>query len=70
MLFADLCGWMSFVDAVEPEELMRVLREFHGTIGDLVKRFDATLALWRATASSSSSTTRSTSPTPRFGQYG
>ena len=43
MLFADLCGWTSFVDAVEPEELMRVLREFHGTIGDLVKRFDATV---------------------------
>jgi adenylate cyclase len=33
MLFADLCGWTSFVDAVEPEELMRVLAEFHGTIG-------------------------------------
>ena len=29
MLFADLRGWTSFVDAVEPEELMRVLREFH-----------------------------------------
>jgi adenylate cyclase len=43
MLFADLCGWTSFVDAVEPEELMRVLGEFHGTIGDLVLRFDATV---------------------------
>jgi DNA-binding response OmpR family regulator len=43
MLFADLRGWTSFVDAVEPEELMRVLGEFHGTIGGLVRRFDATV---------------------------
>jgi adenylate cyclase len=43
MFFADLRGWTSFVDAVEPEELMRVLGEFHGTIGGLVGRFDATV---------------------------
>ena len=43
MFFADLRGWTSFVDAVEPEELMRVLGEFHGTIGGLVTRFDATV---------------------------
>ena len=43
MFFADLRGWTSFVDAVEPEELMRVLREFHDTIGRLVKQFDATV---------------------------
>src|SRR5206468_1562584 len=43
MLFADLRGWTRFVDAVEPEELTRVLREFHDTIGRLVKRFDATV---------------------------
>src|SRR5215207_6154962 len=43
MFFADLRGWTSFVDAVEPEELMRVLSEFHETIGRLVKRFDATV---------------------------
>jgi adenylate cyclase len=43
MFFADLRGWTSFVDAVEPEELMRVLGEFHGTIGKLVGRFDATV---------------------------
>ncbi|MDX6504893.1 MAG: adenylate cyclase [Gaiellaceae bacterium] len=43
MLFADLRGWTSFVEAVEPEELMRVLGEFHQTIGRLVKRFDATV---------------------------
>src|SRR5204863_5191450 len=43
MLFADLRGWTSFADSVEPEELMRVLREFHDTIGGLVKQFDATV---------------------------
>jgi adenylate cyclase len=43
MLFADLRGWTGFVDAVEPEELMRVLGEFHETIGRLVARFDATV---------------------------
>jgi adenylate cyclase len=43
MLFADIRGWTSFVDAVEPEELMRVLGEFHDTIGRLVRRFDATV---------------------------
>lgn len=43
MLFADLRGWTSFVDTVEPEELIRVLGEFHAVIGTLVKRFDATV---------------------------
>ena len=43
MFFADLRGWTGFVDAVEPEELMRVLHEFHDAIGRLVKRFDATV---------------------------
>jgi class 3 adenylate cyclase len=43
MLFADLRGWTRFVDAVEPEELMRVLGEFHAVIGGLVRRFDATV---------------------------
>ncbi len=43
MLFADLRGWTGFVDAVEPEELMQVLGEFHATIGELVREFDATV---------------------------
>ncbi len=43
MFFADLRGWTRFVDAVEPEELMRVLREFHDVVGRLVKQFDATV---------------------------
>jgi class 3 adenylate cyclase len=43
MFFADLRGWSSFVDAVEPEELMSVLGEFHDVIGRLVRRFEATV---------------------------
>ena len=43
VLFADLRGWTDFVNAAEPEELMRVLREFHDVVGQLVKRFDATV---------------------------
>jgi adenylate cyclase len=43
MLFADLRGWTTFVDAVEPEELMRALGEFHQTVGRLVRRFNATV---------------------------
>jgi adenylate cyclase len=43
VFFADLRGWTNFVDAVEPEELLRVLREFHETMGRLVRRFEATV---------------------------
>jgi CheY-like chemotaxis protein len=43
VFFADLRGWTGFVDGVEPEELLRVLREFHDTIGRLVQRFEATV---------------------------
>jgi class 3 adenylate cyclase len=43
ILFADLRGWTSFSDSVEPEELIRTLGEFHSIIGGLVRRFDATV---------------------------
>jgi adenylate cyclase len=43
MIFADLRGWTNFVDSVEPEELLRVLREFHDVVGRLVKEFNATV---------------------------
>jgi CheY-like chemotaxis protein len=43
VFFADLRGWTNFVDAVEPEELMKVLHEFHETVGRLVQRFEATV---------------------------
>ena len=70
VFFADLRGWTNFVDGVEPEELLRVLAEFHETIGGLVERFEATVDFSRATASSSFSTIRSRSRTPRFGLCG
>jgi len=43
VLFCDLRGYTNFADAVEPEELMGVLGEFHEAIGRLVQRFDATV---------------------------
>lgn len=43
MVFADMRGWSRFTDAAEPEELMRVLREFHQVVGRLVKRYEATV---------------------------
>jgi DNA-binding response OmpR family regulator len=43
MFFCDLRGYTSFADAVEPEELLAVLGQFHEAVGRLVKRFDATV---------------------------
>lgn len=43
VLFCDLRGYTNFADAVEPEELMGVLGEFHTVIGELVERFEATV---------------------------
>jgi adenylate cyclase len=43
VLFCDLRGYTNFADAVEPEELMGVLSEFHETVGRLVQRFEATV---------------------------
>jgi class 3 adenylate cyclase len=43
MLFCDLRGYTSFADAVEPEELIGVLAQFHAAVGRLVTRFDATV---------------------------
>ncbi len=43
VLFCDLRGYTGFADSVEPEELLRVLGEFHEAIGRLVQRFEATV---------------------------
>jgi adenylate cyclase len=43
VLFCDLRGYTNFADAVEPEELMGVLGEFHDAIGGLVERYEATV---------------------------
>jgi adenylate cyclase len=43
VVFCDLRGFTAFAEATEPEELMTVLREYHGALGDLVFRFEGTL---------------------------
>src|SRR5438105_2445040 len=43
VLFADLRGWTAFSVSTEPEEVMGVIREFHTAMGELIKRFEATV---------------------------
>jgi adenylate cyclase len=43
VVFCDLRGFTSFAETVEPEDVMAVLGEYHGALGDLVHRFDGTL---------------------------
>jgi len=43
VLFCDLRGYTAFAESVEPEELMRVLGQFHEGIGKLVQKFEATV---------------------------
>jgi adenylate cyclase len=44
VVFCDLRGFTAFAEAVEPEDVMAVLREYHGALGELVHRFEGTLA--------------------------
>jgi class 3 adenylate cyclase len=43
VVFADLRGFTSFSDAVEPEEVTETLNEFHAAMGAHVKRWEGTL---------------------------
>ncbi len=43
VLFADMRGFTSFSATTEPEEVMGVIREFHTVMGNLIRRFDATV---------------------------
>jgi DNA-binding NarL/FixJ family response regulator len=43
VVFCDLRGFTAFAEAVEPEEVMGVLQEYHLGLGELVFRFDGTL---------------------------
>jgi len=43
VVFCDLRGFTSFAETVEPEDVMRVLDEYHRALGDLVHRFEGTL---------------------------
>ena len=42
-MFCDLRQYTSFSESSEPEEVMRVLNEYHAAMGDLVFRFGGTL---------------------------
>ena len=43
VLFCDLRGFTAFSETAEPEDVMGVLREFHGALGVLVHRYEATV---------------------------
>jgi class 3 adenylate cyclase len=43
VLFCDLRGFTAFAETAEPEELLQVLREYHATIGGLIRKYQGTL---------------------------
>ena len=43
VLVCDLRGFSAFAEAVEPEEVMVVLRDYHAGVGEELHRFEATL---------------------------
>ena len=43
VVICDLRGFTAFAETTEPEEVMRVLNEFHQTVGPLIFQFEATL---------------------------
>jgi class 3 adenylate cyclase len=43
VLFCDMRGFTAFSETAEPEDVMAVLREYHGALGPLVHRYEGTL---------------------------
>jgi adenylate cyclase len=43
VVFCDLRGYTAFTETAEPEEVLDFLREYHGSLGPLVSRFEGTL---------------------------
>jgi adenylate cyclase len=43
VLFCDMRGFTAFSETAEPEEVMAVLREYHGALGPLIHRYEGTL---------------------------
>jgi len=43
VVFCDLRGYTSFTETAEPEEVLDLLREYHGALGPLVSQFEGTL---------------------------
>jgi adenylate cyclase len=43
VLFCDLRGFTAFAETAEPEDVIRVLREYHAALGVLIDRFEGTV---------------------------
>src|SRR5262249_19388199 len=43
VVFCDLRGFTAFAETAEPEEVMSVLREYHASLGKIVRAFEGTL---------------------------
>jgi adenylate cyclase len=43
VVFTDLCGFTAFTEITEPEEVMQVLRDYHGALGRIVMVHDGTV---------------------------
>jgi len=43
VLFCDLRGFTSFAEKADPEDVMRLLRDYHATVGALISRHEGTL---------------------------
>jgi adenylate cyclase len=43
VLFCDMRGFTAFSETAEPEDVMAVLREYHGALGPLIHRYEGTL---------------------------
>ena len=43
VLFCDLRGFTSFAESAEPEEVIKLIREYHQSLGALIHRYQATL---------------------------
>jgi len=43
VVFCDIRGFTGFTEIAEPEEVMAVLREYHGAVGELIFRYEGTL---------------------------
>jgi len=43
VVFCDIRGFTAFAERAEPEEVMALLRDYHGALGPVVARFEGTL---------------------------
>jgi adenylate cyclase len=43
VVFCDLRGFTSFAETAEPEEVMGILREYHGGVGSIIHKFQGTI---------------------------